>query len=142
MTRTALHDVLYRRQVIHQWVVFLRNSAGIRHFFFRPEGTTRSKPGARQGESHEPCRCPGFGDIYPPSPNGTALIPGVSFVQFQSMTAAESTELILKGHSLMMLWLVLDVLLELVTKIVAVRPRSPVLRGKHNVDVDLRQCLC
>src|SRR3990172_10467799 len=105
MTRTALHDVLYRRQVIHQWVVFLRNSAGIRHFFFRPEGTTRSKPRARQGESHEPCRCPGFGDIYPPSPNGTALIPGVSFVQFQSMTAAEFTELILKGHSLMMLWL-------------------------------------
>ena len=112
-----------------QQTVVLRNSAGIRHFFFRPEGTTLPKPRARQGESHEPCRCPGFGDIYPPSPNGTALIPGVSFVQFQSMTAAEFTELILKGQ----------VRIESVTKIVAGQPRSPVLRGKHKVDVDLRQ---
>jgi hypothetical protein len=44
------------------------------------------------------------------SPNGTALIPGVLFVQFQSLAPTELAELVLKRHALVMLLLILNVL--------------------------------
>jgi hypothetical protein len=76
-----------------------------------PKGQPYQSPGRRQGELCEPWRSPGWCTWSTRSPNGTALIPRVLFVQFQSMTPAEFTELFLKRHSLMMLLLILDVLL-------------------------------
>ena len=49
-------------------------SEDFRPALIRPEGTALSKPRARQGEFHEPCRCPGFQVSTHVSPEGTALI--------------------------------------------------------------------
>ncbi len=61
-----------------------------------PKGQPYPSPGRRQGELCEPWRSPGLGTLSTRSPNGTALIPHVLFVQFQFMTPAEFTELFLK----------------------------------------------
>ena len=63
-----------------------------RTFLVRPEGTALSKPRAETRRVYEPWRSPGLRGqpilflSLQSSPKGTALIPGVLFVQFQSVT--------------------------------------------------------
>ena len=113
--------------------------------FFRPEGTTLTEPRRRQGEFHEPWRSPGLRTLSTRSPNGTALIPRVLFVQFQSMTPTEfwnSLERTFVDDQRRRVNIVPQdrcyVCIELVTKIVVLQPWSTVLRAEHQVNVDLR----
>ena len=76
-----------------------------------------------------------------PSPNGTVLIPGVSFVQFQSMTPAKLAKLILKRHSLVMRLLVLNVFLHVPHQRRADRKRSVAwLPGKVIASLEPPRC--
>ena len=94
------------------WVGFWSN--GLKVAKRRPY----QSPGRSQGELGEPWRNPGLRSPHhlcfvspDSSPKGTALVPGVTFVQLHVMKATKLAKLVLKRQSLMVMLLIPDVLL-------------------------------